>query len=434
MSLFGSSGIRGVVGQEFTLELAVSIGAAVGSISKEIVLGRDTRTSGEMVSHALAAGITSVGGNVHDAGMLSTPTLARAAAAYDCGLMVTASHNPPQYNGVKMWNPDGSAFDSKQMQEVEDLILNNKPASKDWRGVGSSYRHEGAIQSHVNSILRSLPPAPIKVVLDCGNGGTSMVSPYVLRGLGGEVTSLNTQPDGYFPGRAPEPTEDQLTDLKETVLRKKAALGIAHDGDGDRMVAVDDRGRYVDGDRLLALFASHLGAKGIVAPMDASMVLDDIVKGPVVRCKVGDVYVAEALKEANLDFGGEPSGTYIFAKETYCPDGVYAGAMLATMVASRSLSEMLDSLPSYPSQRESFKFERARRAEVERCLADEMEGIECEQLLTLDGYRANFSDGWFLIRLSGTEPKVRVTAEARGEDRAKELARQAKSIVERCIR
>ena len=261
-----------------------------------------------------------------------------------------------------------------------------------------------------------------------------MVSPYVLRGLGCEVTSLNSQPDGFFPGRTPEPTEDQLFDLRETVLRKKANLGIAHDGDGDRMVAVDDKGRFVDGDRLLALFASHLGANGIVAPMDASMVLDDIVKGPVVRCKVGDVYVAEALKEAHLDFGGEPSGTYIFARETYCPDGVYAGALLATMVSDRSLSEMLDSLPSYPSKRESFKFERTNRSKLESCLAAEMEGIECEQLLTLDGYRANFSDGWFLVRLSGTEPKVRVTAEARSEDRMKELAGQARSVVERCMK
>ncbi len=434
MSLFGSSGIRGVVGQEFTLELAVSIGAAVGSINRQIVLGRDTRTSGEMVSHALSAGITSVGADIHDAGMLSTPTLARAAAHYDCGLMVTASHNPPQYNGVKMWNSDGSAFDSKQMEEVEDLILKRKPELKDWKGVGSSHRHEGAIREHVVSILRSLSPVSVNIVLDCGNGGTSVVSPYVLRGLGCEITSLNSQPDGFFPGRTPEPTEDQLVDLREMVLKKKADLGIAHDGDGDRMVAVDDKGRFVDGDRLLALFASHLGAKGIVAPMDASMVLDDIVKGPVIRCKVGDVYVAEALKEANLDFGGEPSGTYIFARETYCPDGVYAGALLATMVADRPLSEMLDSLPSYPSKRESFKFERSRRAEVERCLATEMKGIECEQLLTLDGYRANFSDGWFLVRISGTEPKVRVTAEARSEDRMKELAGQARSLVERCMK
>jgi phosphoglucosamine mutase len=356
MSLFGSSGIRGVVGQGFTPELAVSIGEAVGSMNASIVLGRDTRTSGHMVSQALIAGATSAGADVHDVGMVSTPTLARAAEEYGCGLMVTASHNPGQYNGVKMWNPDGSAFDTAQMNEVEDRITKHSVERKGWRQVGSCCRSEGAVDRHVSSILRSLESATSKVVLDCGCGATFEVSPRVLRSLGCQVTTLNCQSDGFFPGRTPEPTEDQLADLKELVLRKGADVGIAHDGDGDRMVAVDDKGRFIDGDRLIALFASSLKVGGVVAPMDASMVLDDIV-GKVIRCKVGDVYVAEALKQSGLEFGGEPSGTYIFPKETYCPDGVYAGALLAKMASEQALSDRIDALPSYPVKRESHKFE-----------------------------------------------------------------------------
>ena len=433
MSLFGSSGIRGVIGKDFTPELAVSIGEAIGSVNKTIVLGRDTRTSGPMVAQALIAGATSVGASVHDIGMVSTPTLARAAAKFDCGLMVTASHNPSQYNGVKMWNPDGSALNTIQMNDIERRIVGRSAVRKSWRHVGSSYPAGGAVDEHVASIMRSLGSATSKVVLDCGNGATFEVSPRALRTLGCQVTTLNCQADGFFPGRTPEPTEDQLADLKSLVISKGADVGIAHDGDGDRMVAVDDKGRFIDGDRLIALFASSLKVRGVVAPVDASMVLDDIV-AKVVRCKVGDVYVAEALKQSGLEFGGEPSGTYIFPKETFCPDGVYAGALLAKMAAEQRLSDMLDALPAYPVERGSHKFEAGHRQKVEAALAAASEGLDCDRLLTMDGYRAEYPDGWFLVRLSGTEPKLRVTVEARDREELGRLSKVATDLVGRCLR
>jgi phosphoglucosamine mutase len=166
--------------------------------------------------------------------------------------------------------------------------------------------------------------------------------------------------------------------------------------------------------------------------MDASMVLEDIV-GKVVKCKVGDVYVAEALKSSGLEFGGEPSGTYIFPNETFCPDGVYAGALLAKMASEDRLSTMVDALPRYPVKRESHKFEARRRAEVEERLREEAQGLDCDRLLTLDGYRAEFPDGWFLVRLSGTEPKVRVTVEARDEKELERLAELSSRVVGRCL-
>ncbi len=433
MSLFGSSGIRGVIGQDFTPDLAVSISEAVASNHHEIVIGRDTRTTGLMVSQALMAGATSMGANVHDAGMVSTPTLAREAAGFDCGIMVTASHNPSQYNGVKLWNPDGSAFDTPQMTEVENRIINKAYEHKSWRHVGTTFLLEGALERHVEAIAKALGSASAQVVLDCGCGATFDVSPRALRTLGCRLTTLNCQADGFFPGRTPEPTEDQLQDLKELVLKKRADVGIAHDGDGDRMVAVDDLGRFIDGDRLIALFASSLRVKGVVAPMDASMVLDDLV-GRVVRCKVGDVYVAEALKQSSLDFGGEPSGTYIFPKETYCPDGVYAGALLAKMASEQKLSEVVDALPSYPSRRTSHQFEARARREVEGRLASAAAQLDCDRLLTLDGFRAEYPDGWFLVRLSGTEPKLRVTVEARDRAELERLSNIASEMVGRCLR
>ena len=431
MRLFGSSGIRGVIGEGFTIELAESIGKAAGGMHDHLVLGRDTRTSGPMVAQAIISGATAAGAEVHDAGVVSTPTLARAASSFGCGIMVTASHNPAQYNGVKLWNPDGSAFDTDQMEEVEDRIDSPGPV-RDWASVGRSLMLEGAERSHIDAILDSVKGSEASVVVDCGCGATFRVSPLTLRELGCSVLSLNAQPDGFFPGRTPEPTEEALADLKAAVLRRKADLGIAHDGDGDRMVAIDDRGRFVSGDRLITLFASAMNARGVVAPMDASMVLDEMV-GTVERCRVGDVYVAEALKRTGLDFGGEPSGTYIFPQQTYCPDGVLASAMLASMASEQPLSERLDSLPSFPSTRGSLPFDAKERERLVKRLGVEMGGLDCDRLLTLDGFRAEFPDGWLLIRFSGTEPKLRTTVEARDEEELKRLESIVSKVIRRCL-
>jgi phosphoglucosamine mutase len=433
MTLFGSSGIRGLVGQEITSSLVLKIGMAVGNEYGRIVIGKDTRTSGDMMERALAAGAMSAGADVYMAGMGSTPTLARASSRYDCGLMITASHNPKEYNGVKMWNRDGSAFDTDQMERIEHLISNDGARKPSWKNVGQEYIHRNAVRDHIDDVIGSVGSSDVSVVVDCACGATFNISPLLLREMGCSVLSLNAQPDGYFPGRMPEPTEEQLTDLMRNVIGRKANLGIAHDGDGDRMVAVDEKGHFVDGDKLLALFASKLGATGLVAPIDASMVLDDMVKGNVVRTKVGDVYVAEALRRTGLPFGGEPSGTFIFPKETYCPDGVYAAALLAKYTQEQRLSEMIDSLPSYPRARESFVFPSANREALNQKMAQEMAGASCNRLITVDGFRAEFDDGWYLMRLSGTEPKLRLSAEARSEEELNRLMGQARIIIKRCI-
>lgn len=433
MSLFGSSGIRGIVGQAIGPELALSIGAAVGALGRKVVMAKDTRTSGDMMVSALSAGITSTGADVAHAGMVPTPTLARATEYYDIGLMVTASHNPPEYNGVKVWNPDGSAFDTAQMRQVEELIEHKSFKLADWRGVGRCQVHTGAVEDHIAAILDSVETSTAKVVLDCGCGAATAVSPLMLRRLGCSVLGINCQPDGHFPGRLPEPTEENLADLKELIVRKGADAGIAHDGDGDRMVAFDERGRFIDGDRLLALFTVFTGAKDIVAPVDASMVLDDLVKGRVHRTKVGDVYVAEALKSSKAGFGGEPSGTFIFPEETYCPDGVYAAALLASMIMERRLSEMIDSIPKYPVHRSSHPFRADSRREVERRLEEGMRALRCQELITVDGFRAQFEEGWLLARLSGTEPKLRLTVEARKDKDLKALVAKGEEMVRRCL-
>lgn len=430
MGLFGSSGIRGLIGKDIDAELGVRIGRAVGSLSGTVVVGKDPRTSGDLLVNALVAGLIEAGAEPYRAGMVPTPTLACAASHFDCGLMVTASHNPPEYNGVKMWNQDGSAFDGEQTAEVERLIADGGRRAA-WDEMFEERPWTGAIDEHILTILEEVGPVERPIVLDCGCGATGPVSPRLFRDLGCDVVALNANPDGRFPGRPSEPSEGNLRDLM-SLCRSKGVAGIAHDGDGDRMVAVDEDGCYVSGDRLLALFASLLGVKDMAAPVDASMVLDDIVGRSITRTRVGDMFVSEALKKKGLPFGGEPSGTFIFPSVNYCPDGMLAGAYLLKLLDGRPLKEVVSSLPTYPSVRDSFSFDRSDRSMVEERLAQEMSSMEGE-LATVDGYRVDLGHGWVLVRLSGTEPKVRLTAEARNEKDLGVIAELARKKVRRAL-
>jgi len=430
MGLFGSSGIRGLIGKDIDADLGVRIGRAVGSLSRAVVIGKDPRTSGDLVVSALVAGIIEAGAEPYRAGMVPTPTLACAASHFDCGLMVTASHNPPEYNGVKMWNPDGSAFDGEQTENVERLIAEGGRRAP-WNEMMPERLWEGAIDEHVHAILEEVGPVERRLVIDCGCGATGPVSPRLFRELGCDIVTLNANPDGRFPGRPSEPSEGNLGDLM-ALCRAKGVMGIAHDGDGDRMVAVDEEGRYVSGDRLLALFASLMKVKNMAAPVDASMVLDDIVGRSIERTRVGDMFVSEALKKKGLPFGGEPSGTFIFPSVNYCPDGMLAGACLIELLDGRSLKDMVGSLPAYPSMRDSFSFDQSRREEIGARLSEEISSIEGD-LTTVDGYRVDLGYGWLLVRLSGTEPKVRLTAEARQREYLEKITDMARVRVRKAL-
>ncbi|MDD1771649.1 MAG: phosphoglucosamine mutase [Methanomassiliicoccales archaeon] len=430
MGLFGSSGIRGLVGKDIDAELCVRIGRAVGGMASTVVLGKDPRTSGDLIMNAIIAGLIEAGAEPYRAGMISTPTLAYAASHFDCGLMVTASHNPPEYNGVKMWNQDGSAFDSEQTEEVERLIASGG-CRAGWDSMQEERSWEGAIDEHILAILEEVGPVERSMVLDCGCGATCPASPRLFRELGCQLVALNANADGRFPGRPSEPSEENLKDLMG-LCRSKGIVGIAHDGDGDRMVAVDEKGRYVSGDRLLALFASLLGVKEMAAPVDASMVLDDMIGRPVVRTRVGDMFVSEALKKKGLPFGGEPSGTFIFPQVSYCPDGMLAGAELIKLLDGRPLSDVVDALPRYPSERASFPFEAKDKERIWSALSQEMSSLEGE-VTTVDGIRVDLGNGWLLVRMSGTEPKVRLTAEARNDKDLKIIVDKARSKIKKAL-
>ncbi len=435
MGLFGSSGIRGVVNEQMTPELALKAGKALGSVKKQVVIGRDPRTSGQMVENAFIAGLLASGANAVRIGVVSTPTLAYAARDYDCGIMVTASHNPPEYNGLKFWNPDGMAFSLQQQDELEALIENGVKGA-DWKAMGSDIQRQDAIANHIHAIIKNVKPCSLNVVIDCGCGAGSTITPYVLRDMGCHVISLNAQPDGFFPARMPEPVEENLGHLKEAVKAYGADLGIAHDGDADRMVAVDDLGRYVSGDALLAYFCGFEVKTALVCPVDVSMTVDRVAAGArIYRTRIGDAFVSEEARRSNAEFGGETSGTWIFPRISYCPDGIYAAARLVELVSQHGkLSEAIDRLPKYPLKRGGIKFALGLdKGAIMRHIKSLLEGTGYTDLNELDGLRVSYADGWFLIRLSGTEPKIRITAEAENSEAMERLYAKAAAIVQRGI-
>ena len=414
MQLFGTSGIRRIADRSL-VELALKVGLAVGKVYGSVVVGCDTRTSSDAVKHSFSSGLLAAGSRCYDAGVIPTPTLALAAREFQVGAMITASHNPPEYNGIKLLNPDGSAFDSNQREQIEDMILNDSLAVVPWRDIQSGTVHDGAVENHIEHVLQDFPrELKLKIVLDCACGAASVITPLLLKKLGYEVVALNCYPSGFFPHPV-EPTEANLGDLIRATGELGADLGIAHDGDSDRMMAVDDKGRFIPGDKLLILFAQQAGAKKVVTTIDASMVIDEMGFS-IIRTPVGDNYVSEELKKSG-DFGGEPSGSWVFPDSSLCPDGIYAAARLAAIAGRQRLSELVDSIPHYPLLRGSVVFE----GKVTSWLEKQLLSMEPLSVSNVDGIKLNFEDGWLLIRASGTEPKIRVTAEAKSEERVRQL-------------
>ncbi len=390
------------------LDFAREFGERIGSTYRSVVLGRDFRTTGDALEKIMSGAIAAMGADVYLAGQVPTPTLAYAAKDFDAGVMITASHNPPEYNGIKLWNPDGSAFSGEQMESLRrgDIAA--------WNRVGRM-RGIDALKMHREALLKEFSTLDLKVVIDCANGATSVLAPFVFRDLGAEVITLNCHPSGSFPGHPSEPSEENLRDLKRMVVSTGADLGIAHDGDGDRFISVTRGGRYLNGDMILAVFLKVIGFGRMVAPVDSSMLLENFAQ--VVRVKVGDANVSHEMKVRGIEFGGENSGTQIFAGWRYTPDAIYAALKFAEIAQRMDIDEIVSGFPRYFTVRRSLRY--VDRTEMERKIERFVADYDAD---TVDGYRVSLGDAWFLIRFSGTEPKVRVTVEAEREELAKEIA------------
>ncbi|MBI2328189.1 MAG: phosphoglucosamine mutase [Chloroflexi bacterium] len=427
MQLFGTSGIRRIADKSL-VELALKVGLAVGKVYGNVVVGGDTRTSSDAIKHSFISGLLAAGSRCGDAGVVPTPTLALAAREFQAGAMITASHNPPEYNGIKLFNPDGSAFDSEQRQQIEGMIFNDSLAVAPWRDIQSGGVHDGAVEKHIEHVLQDFPgKLKLKVVLDCACGAASVITPHLLERLGCEVVALNCYPSGFFPHPV-EPTEANLGDLIRATGELGADLGIAHDGDADRLMAVDDEGRFIPGDKLLVIFAQATGAKEVITTIDASMIIDEMGFS-VTRTGVGDNYVSEELRKGG-DFGGEPSGSWFFPDSSLCPDGIYAAARLVAIAGRQKLSQLVDNIPSYPLLRGSIANEGIVVSNLERRLL----AMEPSSVSNLDGIKLSFEDGWLLIRASGTEPKIRLTAEAKSEERVRQLYDSGVRAINECIK
>ncbi len=428
--LFGTSGIRGLIGSEVTCELALNVGKSLAYYlgnKGTVVIGYDTRTTNQMLDQAICAGLLESGVDVVKIGMVPTPLVGYATEKLDAdaGIMLTASHNPSQYNGIKLWNKNGMAYTQAQERKIEEIYANRDYISVSWENVGKLSVNEEIKGQYIDDLVDMVDiKKGLKVVVDCASGAGSEISPLVFRKAGCEVTTLNSQPDGFFPGRNPEPNAENLQTLMKTVVAIGADLGIAHDGDADRMITVDENGNISPFDSLLALISKQFDGD-IVTTVDAGLCMDESVKGEVLRTPVGDVNVAEVIIERDAAFGGEPSGTWLHPDFCMCPDGILSGLRMAEIVSrDGKLSELLAQIPQYPNIREKITCSKEAKVKVMENMEDLLKDAfdDIVDVNSLDGVRLTFSDdSWVLVRPSGTEDYIRITLESRDSQRAEEI-------------
>ncbi len=437
--LFGTSGIRGPIGTAVTADLALKMGRALSTLlgpGHDIVVGYDSRTSNQMLERALTAGILEGGCDVLSLGMAPTPLVGYATMKLgDAGVMITASHNPPQDNGIKVWNKTGMAYRPNQERELEKIISDETFSNTSWENIGKVKDIKNISREYVKDLLDYVHVKPgLKVVVDCASGAASYLSPLILRKAGCEVITLNSQPDGFFPGRLPEPSEANLQELMKMVKATQSDLGIAHDGDADRMIAVDEKGNMADFDKLVSLMAREVGGR-VVTTVDASNSIDMCLegKGEVIRTKVGDVHVAEAIEENDASFGGEPSGTWIHPDFCMCPDGILSALRIAALVSEKGpLSKLLDEVPSFPTLREKINCEEFQKKMIMEKTEAEFAKLfeDVSEVNLIDGVRLSLENGsWVLIRPSGTESYVRITLGGKTDLEAQKLMDKSKEFM-----
>ncbi len=447
--LFGTNGIRGVVGRDMNAELAVRVGRAIGTHfgAGSVALARDPRLSGPMLARAVAAGLMSAGLEVIDLGMVPTPCAqyyVHTHGGLKGGVVITASHNPREFNGIKALDGQGMEMAREEEEAIEAIYFEDRARSADWSAVGDLRTDGSAVDAYLRGILSLVDVDAIRkrrltVVADPANGAGCATTPYLLRSLGCRVLTLNGQPDGAFPGRLPEPTPEHLGDLLRVVPESQADFGVAHDGDADRAIFVDETGAFLYGDRSFALIArSELAGRGglVVTPVSTSSVIDDVVREAgvrVLRTRVGSPIVARAMLQQGATFGGEENGGLIFPAHQFCRDGGMTLAKMLEVVAREGtrLSALVAELPEYHLSKSALEVPVDRREATLEALVGLVKDREVE---TIDGVKIHAPDGWVLVRPSGTEPLFRVYAEAHSAEHAKALAQEGVELIRKALR
>ncbi len=439
---FGTDGVRGIANTELTCELAYKLGRAGGYVlakgkdKVKVIVGKDTRVSGDMLESSLIAGLMSVGCDVITVGVIPTPGVAYLTKKYgaDCGVVISASHNPVEYNGIKFFNNEGFKLDDSVELEIEDYIDNIEKIDYHPTGekVGRKVYTHNAQRDYID-YLKSITDVDfkgLKVVLDCANGAAYKVAPKTFEELGANVITINSEPDGNNINDKCGSTHPQK--LQEAVLAQKADLGLAYDGDADRLIAVDENGNIVDGDHIMILSAIHLKKKNQLA-QDTLVVTVMSNIGLTIAAKenniklattaVGDRYVLEEMQKSGYNLGGEQSGHMIFLDYNTTGDGVLSSLILAKIVLEeqQALSQLAGVMTQYPQVLVNARIsnENKNRYMEYPEIKSEIERIEN----LLEGC------GRVLIRPSGTEPLVRVMLEGKEEGQIKELATNLANLI-----
>lgn len=459
------SGVRGIVGKSLNAAMLTQFATAFGIMvnkakcqyqlgerhnpnpSKTVVVGRDSRVTGEMVRHSILAGLISTGCRVIDVGLCPTPTILLMAKELNASgsIAITASHNPVEWNGLEFAFESGRLLNRGEREQFMEIYRSKDFHLANWNQQGSVETYKDAIKQHIKTILgcdwvnlELVRERALKVVIDCGNGAGSIASPHLLRQLGCQVVEVNCVPDGHFP-RSAEPTPDALGQLCKAVHADSADVGFAHDGDADRLVVVSEDGVPLSSEYTLALCADFVLNKkngDVVSTVSTSLMIDDITArhhAQVHRTPVGVGFVVEKMRETNAVIGGEGTGGVVFPEIQYTTDGLASIAAIIHKLAesNTTISALVKSMPSYamfqkklesPSQSVSETIVR-RAAEF---YAEEGQKAEEEEvsLDLTDGVKRVWKDSWVNIRKSGTEPVIRVFSEARTSDRAEALCNE----------
>ncbi len=413
---FGTDGVRGVVGQDLTVELVEQLGraATLWSDGGRVFVGRDTRGSGEELEEAFGRGVVAAGGNAVLAGVLPTPAV--ALLALDLGAVISASHNPPEYNGVKLFDGQGRKLTDAAEEEIEalfDVPFAGSPGEVDHVGVAEESYLEHIVERFGTDL------SGLKIVVDCANGAYSGIAPKAFERLGAQVTAIGCDPDGTNINVGCGATD--LSALQQAVTSSGASLGVAFDGDGDRMLAVDARGEVVDGDQILAILMLHLGVDLVAVTVMANLGLHRLAEEHgirVVTTDVGDRYVVEALRREEGVLGGEQSGHIIYLRDHVTGDGLAAALLLCGALEGRTLEQAAAVMPRFPQAKDNI---RVAAREVPAAVEQEVERLNA----SLAGR------GRVLVRPSGTEPLIRVLAEAETAPDAEEACATISALVRR---
>ncbi len=446
--LFGTNGIRGVFGNDLTLDFIHDITISIATYFKKgpIIVGYDGRDSSPIIAKIVCATLNFSGLDCKNAGLVPTPCLEFATKnlGYNGGIMITASHNPPKYNGIKPVARDGVEISREDELVIENIYFNKKwhNSTQKW---GRTYTEEKVIQAYIDGAKSQINSKKIiskkfKVVLDLGNGAQAITAPQFCKELGCEVFTINENIDGSFPGRGSEPTPQNLTQLSQSVLKNNADFGVAFDGDGDRSLFCDNKGEILTGDKSALLLSRYILEKNpnsiIVTCLNSSHAIENLAvksNSKVVRTKVGSVEVSRKMVPLNALIGFEENGGFMYGKHNQVRDGIMTLALILDLLASseKTISQQVETLPSSFTTKDKISCSQDDATIIINTLKQEKPNAD-----TTEGIKIAIDDkSWVMIRPSGTEPIVRVYAEANSQKQLdnimSEYIQKIKSILTR---